>query len=173
MDAEIKVFSAEAPELSKVRSFNPRERQRRSEKVREGQRRSEYISASRGSDIIYICVLLIWHYLLTLTSHLQTETMLLASGSWEARFCFLSADSKLTTSQSAGRRGFWRRQKQTEGTEQPELVLRGIPVEQRQLLFSSLPISTLPIHSSAFFSKISPDFFPALAVANTGSCVGP
>ena len=24
-----------------------------------------------------------------------------------------------------------------------------------------------------FFSKTSPDFFPALAVANTGSCVGP
>ena len=34
-------------------------------------------------------------------------------------------------------------------------------------------ISTLPFHSSAFFPQTSPDFFSALAVANTGSCVGP
>ena len=33
-------------------------------------------------------------------------------------------------------------------------------------------ISTLPVHSSAF-SKTSPEFFPVLALANTGSCVGP
>ena len=33
-------------------------------------------------------------------------------------------------------------------------------------------ISTLPVHSLAFFSKPSPNFF-LLAVANTGSCVGP
>ena len=59
MDAEIKVFSAEAPELSKVRSFNPRERQRRSEKVREGQRRAEkvrvYFSLERVRYYIYLC----------------------------------------------------------------------------------------------------------------------
>ena len=36
----------------------------------------------------------------------------------------------------------------------------------------SLLISTLPVHSSAFFPNIS-RFFLALAVANTGSCVGP
>ena len=37
---------------------------------------------------------------------------------------------------------------------------------------SSLLISTLPVHSPAFFPKTSPKFFPVLAVANTGSCVG-
>ena len=34
-------------------------------------------------------------------------------------------------------------------------------------------ISTFPVHSSAFFSKTSPGFFLSLAVANTGSYVGP
>ena len=34
-------------------------------------------------------------------------------------------------------------------------------------------ISTCPVHSPAFFSKTSPDFFPVSAVANTGCCVGP
>ena len=34
-------------------------------------------------------------------------------------------------------------------------------------------ISTFPVHSSAFFSKTSPEFSPALAVANAGSCVSP
>ena len=33
-------------------------------------------------------------------------------------------------------------------------------------------ISTLPVHPPAFFPKPLP-IFPALAVANTGSCVGP
>ena len=33
-------------------------------------------------------------------------------------------------------------------------------------------ISTLPVPSPAFF-QTSPDFFPVLAVANTGSCGGP
>ena len=36
---------------------------------------------------------------------------------------------------------------------------------------SSLLISTLPVHSLAFFSKPLP-IFPVLAVANTSSCVG-
>ena len=36
---------------------------------------------------------------------------------------------------------------------------------------SFLLISTLPVHSPAFFQNLS-QFFPALAVANTGSCVG-
>ena len=35
-----------------------------------------------------------------------------------------------------------------------------------------LLISTLPIHSPAFFSKPLPIFFPVLAVADTGSRVG-
>ena len=39
-------------------------------------------------------------------------------------------------------------------------------------IFSSL-ISTLPVHSPAFFPKPLPIFFPVLALANTGSCVGP
>ena len=34
-------------------------------------------------------------------------------------------------------------------------------------------ISTLLVHSPCIFSKTSPNFFPVLAVANTGSCVGP
>ena len=37
---------------------------------------------------------------------------------------------------------------------------------------SSLLISTLPVHSPAFFQNLS-RLFPVLAVANTGSCVGP
>ena len=37
---------------------------------------------------------------------------------------------------------------------------------------SSLLISNLPVHSLAFFPKTSPKFFPVLAAANTGSCVG-
>ena len=37
---------------------------------------------------------------------------------------------------------------------------------------SSLLISTLPVHSPAFF-QTSHEFFPVLAVAGTGSCVGP
>ena len=36
---------------------------------------------------------------------------------------------------------------------------------------SSVLISTLPVHSPAFFPK-SLGFFPVLAVANSGSCVG-
>ena len=36
---------------------------------------------------------------------------------------------------------------------------------------SSLLTSTLPVHSPAFFQNLS-RCFPALAVANTGSCVG-
>ena len=36
-----------------------------------------------------------------------------------------------------------------------------------------LLISTLPVHSPAFFPKPLPIFFPVLAVANTSSCVGP
>ena len=38
---------------------------------------------------------------------------------------------------------------------------------------SPLLISALPVHSPAFFPKTFPMFFPVLAVANTGSCVGP
>ena len=38
---------------------------------------------------------------------------------------------------------------------------------------SSLLISTLPVHSPAFFQNLSLFFFPVLAVANTGSCVAP
>ena len=37
---------------------------------------------------------------------------------------------------------------------------------------SSLLISTLPVHSLAFFQNLS-RVFPVLAVANTGSCAGP
>ena len=36
---------------------------------------------------------------------------------------------------------------------------------------SSLLISTLPVHSPAFFQNLS-RVFPVLAVANTSSCVG-
>ena len=36
-----------------------------------------------------------------------------------------------------------------------------------------LLISTLPVHSPAFFPKPPPIFFPVLAAANTGTCVGP
>ena len=36
---------------------------------------------------------------------------------------------------------------------------------------SSLLISTLPVHSPAFFQNLS-QVFPVLAAANTGSCVG-
>ena len=38
---------------------------------------------------------------------------------------------------------------------------------------SSLPVSTLPVHSSAFFPNLSRVFFCVLTLANTGSCVGP
>ena len=38
---------------------------------------------------------------------------------------------------------------------------------------SSFLISTLPVHSPAFFPKPLPIFFPVLAVADTGTCVGP
>ena len=37
---------------------------------------------------------------------------------------------------------------------------------------SSFLISTLPVHSPAFFPNLS-QFFPVLTVANTGSCVSP
>ena len=40
------------------------------------------------------------------------------------------------------------------------------------LRISSVLISTLPVHSPAFFPKPLP-IFPVLAVTNTRSCVGP
>ena len=45
-------------------------------------------------------------------------------------------------------------------------MLRFLPV------ISSLLISTRPVHSSAFSQNLS-RVFPVLAVAKTGSCVGP
>ena len=54
-------------------------------------------------------------------------------------------------------------------------VLASVMTFKLRLLprISSLLISTLPVHSSSFFPQIFPDFSAVLAVANTGSCVGP
>ena len=64
----------------------------------------------------------------------------------------------------------------TQEHESPWCESRGHPVHCAKVVgphhYSSMTISTLPVHSPASFQNLS-QVFPVLAVANTGSSVGP